>query len=196
MSTKRDRNVPPGILDPTRRTITNAVTGETIYVNKYGYETNGEYTEGTLTCKPGGGPPLHYHSSYKEMFTAVEGDLVVELDSKTSTLKPGESAEIPIGAKHRFTTPEGKEAKFSGQAIPAHAGFERSLYIMFGLANDGLSDADGMPKSAIQKALVADMADMRFPGSMGWQANALIRAMAAYGRWSGEEERLLQRYWD
>ena len=196
MTAMRDRNVPPGIQDPSRRTITNRVTGEIIKVIKYGAETNGEYSEGEVTCLPGGGPPLHYHTSYRERFTAVEGDLIVELDGQTITLKPGESAEIPIGKIHRFTTPAGKEARFRGSAIPAHIGFERSLHIMFGLANDGFAGEDGLPRSPVQKALLASMSDMRFVGSAGVVANALIGAMAWYGRWSGEEERLLKKYWD
>lgn len=196
VATKRDRNVPPGIVDPTRRFITNTVTRETLEITKYGAESTGEYTEAIITCKSGGGPPLHYHTSYREEFMAVEGDLVVEVGGSMTALKPGESAEVPIGAVHRFTTLEGEEARFKGRAIPSHAGFERSLYIMFGLANDGFAGEDGLPRSPIQKALIADMSDMRFAGGMGWLANTSVMLMAMYGRWTGEEERLLKKYWD
>ena len=196
MAGKRDRNIPPGVVDPERRIITNKVMQDRIHFHKYGYETNGEGLEATLWCKPGGGPPLHYHNTYKERFTAIEGDLVVELNDEKIVLKAGESAEVPIGARHRFTAEGADEIRFKGEVLPAHAGFERSLYIMYGLANDGLAGPDGLPKSPVQKALIANMSDMSFPGGTGMIMNAVIGMLAAYGRWSGEEERLLKKYWD
>jgi hypothetical protein len=42
----------------------------------------------------------------------------------------------------------------------------------------------------------ADMSDMYFPGII-WRTlgSIFVKTVAAYGRWSGEEERLLKRYW-
>ena len=122
MSAKRDRNVPPGILDARRRIISNKVMKDTIHVDKYGFETKGEYTQGTLLCKPGGGPPLHFHRSYSEKFVALEGDLIVYLDGEKLTLKPGESATVPAGKTHTFTAEGETDIKFTGYCIPAHSG--------------------------------------------------------------------------
>lgn len=196
MAPENDRSVPPGMRDAKRRIITNKITGETVHVVKYGAETNGEFSAGDVTCLPGGGPPLHYHTSYRERFTAVEGDLIVKLDGDSLTLKPGESAEVPIGKIHTFTTPKDQQVRFKAEIMPAHAGFERFLHIMYGLANDGLAGADGLPTSFVHKALLTSMSDIRFAGPSGLLANTLIGVVAWYGRWSGEEERLLKRYWD
>src|SRR4051794_371481 len=99
MSTsERDRNVPPGIKDEKRRTITNKNSGETITWNTYGYESEGREAAALLVCKPGGGPPIHYHTTYAERFEAVEGEMGVLLGKdlgnlETVHLKPGEGAD-------------------------------------------------------------------------------------------------------
>lgn len=67
---------------------------------------------------------------------------------------------------------------------------------MYGLANDGLSNEHGVPRSMVHSALVADMLDTRFVGGRVAIMNMFVSILAAYGRWSGEEERLLQEYWD
>ena len=194
---KRDRNVPPGVLSEARRTIVNKVTGESITWLKYGYETNGELSEATVDCNEGGGPPLHYHTTYNERFEAVEGQATIFVgDAKTpKRLNPGETAWVPMGTHHRFTSENGV-IKMKGQVIPSLPGFERSLYILFGLAQDDQCNKEGLPNSIVQTAIISRMSDMKFPGLSGVFMNMLIEMFAWYGRVSGEEERLLQKYWD
>ncbi|KIW22394.1 uncharacterized protein PV07_12283 [Cladophialophora immunda] len=195
---KTDRNTPPGIKDEKHRTIVNKNTGETITWTTYGYESEGKEANAILVCKPGGGPPLHYHTSYAERFEAVEGELGVILGNREPMhLKPGESADIPIGTSHRFFNDGDKDVTFKGFVLPAHAGFERSLYILFGLNNDGLADAEtGMPHSILHTALIGEMSDMRFPGFQGGLMNYVGKVLAVYARWTGVEDELLRKYWD
>lgn len=195
---KRDRTIPPGIQDKSRRTITNKNTGETVTWEQYGYETKGESAMATATCQPGGGPPLHYHTSYAERFQPVDGELGVLLGDKgPQHLKPGEVADIPIGVAHRFFNDGDKDVTMKAWVLPAHAGFERSLYILFGLNNDGLADpVTAMPYSILHTAVVADLGDMRFPGFKGGLLNYFTKVLAAYARWTGVEEELLATYWD
>ncbi|OAP55379.1 hypothetical protein AYL99_10352 [Fonsecaea erecta] len=197
-STKADRNTPPGIRDEKRRTIINKNTGETITWTTYGYESGGKEASAVLVCKPGGGPPVHYHTSYAERFQAVEGELGVILGNREPIhLKPGESADIPIGTSHRFFNDGDKDVTFKGFVLPGHAGFERSLYILFGLNNDGLADPEtGMPHSIVHTALIGEMSDMRFPGFQGGLMNYVGKVLALYARWTGVENELLRRYWD
>lgn len=198
MSKQRDRTVPPGILDPKRRTITNKNTGEVVTWRKYGYETNGELAEAEISCAPGGGPPLHFHTTYNEKFEAVEGITSLYLgDAKEPiTLLPGQTAWVPMGTKHRFTNLQKELIRMKGQVIPASAGFERSMYILFGLNEDGMANKEGVPKSIVHTAIISKMSDMKFAGVSGMIMNAMLSAFAWYGEWSGEEERLLQKYWD
>ena len=194
-TSKRDRNVPPGILNEARRTIVNKVTGETVFWNKYGYETKGELSEATIDCQSGGGPPLHYHTTYNERFESVEGRFTIFVGDKVRHLNHGETSFIPMGTTHRFTSEEGV-SRAKGQVLPSSPGFERSLYILFGLAGDDQLDKEGLPKSLVHTAIISSMSDMLFPGIGGAFMNMLIGVFAWYGRVSGEEERLLQKYWD
>ncbi|KAK5063047.1 hypothetical protein LTR84_005123 [Exophiala bonariae] len=198
MSTQpRNRAIPPGIANEARRTITNKLTGETITVTKYGYETDGERTEAILVVGPGGGPPLHYHTSYAEKFEALKQTLGVALNDANVYLQPGEAADVPIGTPHRFFNDTEADITFKGSVLPSHAGFERSLYILFGLCNDDLADPKtNLPKSILHTAIIADMGDMRFPGIAGGVANYLMKGLAAFARWRGIEEELLKKYWD
>lgn len=194
MTAKIDKgHLPPGMLNAQNRTITNPLLRDEVYFEKYSAETNGEYTKLNIKVSPGGGTPLHYHNTYNEIFHAITGNLGVVVDEETTELNPGESKIVPTGTKHRFFNPySDRDITFTTEVRPAHEGFEKSLYIMYGLARDGHCDEKGLPKSMMHLCLMADMGDMSSPGALG---KMIVKAFAAYGRWSGEEERLLQRYW-
>lgn len=125
------------------------------------------------------------------------------VDSNTYTYTAGEMGVVPIGVKHRWfnatkpTDGNGKgEMRFEGRIEPAHEGFEKSLHICYGLDADGESDEKGLPRSVVHLCIVGVMGDMKWPGWMAWVGgNWIMRAVAAYGRWTGEEERLVKRYW-
>ncbi|KPI43565.1 uncharacterized protein AB675_7030 [Cyphellophora attinorum] len=122
MATKPSRTIPPGVRDPSRRWISNKVMQDRIQILKYGYETTGAKTEAVLWCKPGGGPPLHYHLAYSERFTARTGNLIVYVDGTKHVLTPGESATVKQGQVHRFTAEGDEEIEFSGEVLPSHPG--------------------------------------------------------------------------
>jgi hypothetical protein len=62
------------------------------------------------------------------------------------------------------------------------------------LEEDGECDEKGVPKNFVHLCLLADLGDMKFPGMMAL-LGPLAKIVAAYGRWTGEEERLLKKYW-
>lgn len=119
----------------------------------------------------------------------------VLIGSSTLTFSPGETAKIPIGTTHCFKNPSKDETiELVGKCVPAHEGFEKSLHIIYGLAADGECNAEGLPKSFVHLCLMADLGNLRWPGMMA-MANPLIKAVAGYARWRGEEDRLLKKYW-
>jgi len=63
------------------------------------------------------------------------------------------------------------------------------------MANDGLCDDKGLPKSFATLCLMAQMGDMKWPGLIGMIGAPLVWAGAAWARWTGVEKRLLERYW-
>ncbi|CAK3732826.1 Hypothetical predicted protein [Lecanosticta acicola] len=189
-------DIPPGVRDSSRRHIENPVAGEVADVMKYSYETNGEYTEALATCVEGGGPPIHYHRSYAEHFEAIEGDQTLQINyDEPMHLKPGEKYSVPKGTLHKFSAGPGG-AKFKVRVTPGQPGFEKSIYILFGLARDGWLGTDCLPKNPVHTAVVGTLGDIYFPGAMGAVLNGVTSVSAAYARWSGVQDQLLRRYWE
>lgn len=85
------------------RTITNPELKETSTFLQTAAQSGGTLSEPETTLLPGGGNPLHYHTSYTEKFTALEGELGLELRKRQKLiLKPEKSYLIKIGEVHRF----------------------------------------------------------------------------------------------
>jgi len=60
------KHLPPGIRDPARRALTNSGIKDRVTIEKYGAETNGEYSLIRCWTFPGGGTPLR-----ESIFTQV-----------------------------------------------------------------------------------------------------------------------------
>jgi len=148
-----------------KRTIVNPVIKDTVTFLQTAEDSGGKVTEADITLMPGGGNPLHYHKTYSETFTAIDGDLGLKLGrGKTRVLREGETYTVEPGALHSFYNPTDREIKFNVKLMPGHAGFENSLRIIYGLASDGLTDKNTVPKSIKHTAIVVCMSDMNLPG--------------------------------
>ncbi|KAL9098525.1 MAG: hypothetical protein Q9163_005832 [Psora crenata] len=186
---------PPGIRDNARRFLCNSVLQDEVTFEKYGAETGGEYTRLKVKVAPGGGTPLHFHSTFSERFTSEEGTVTVAAGKEIYRLSDGAEAFVPSGTVHQFRNDSTDEyVTFKVEVRPPHPGFERSLYILYGMARDGYCNENGVPKSLIHKCLVADMSDIHAPGVLKAIFRPLARAIAAYARWSGEEGNMLKKY--
>jgi hypothetical protein len=71
-------------------------------------------------------------------------------------------------------------------------GFQQSLYILYGLANDGLCDADAKPKSIVQAAVALRLGDFMFAGGLPFRLGmGLMFGVAEWiGYFHGTEEEL------
>jgi quercetin dioxygenase-like cupin family protein len=87
--------LPPGMRDPARRTLANPLIKDLVIFEKYGAETGGEYTQVRVTVSPGGGTPLHYHTSYEEHMAPTKGTLGVVLGEESKLFEVGEMAVVP-----------------------------------------------------------------------------------------------------
>lgn len=66
-------------------------------------ESNGEYVEMEFVLPAGSfAPPPHVHPAQVEEYEVIEGDFEVMVDGEWSSLRPGESASVPVGALHTF----------------------------------------------------------------------------------------------
>src|SRR4051812_4240315 len=108
-STSGDTHIPAD--DPRRRLAVAdpdapsarhvSVAGGTYTILLSGADTAGRYTLIDMYVPPGGGPPPHRHD-FEEMFHVLEGEVDVTFRGKTSTVRKGQTANIPANAPHSF----------------------------------------------------------------------------------------------
>ncbi len=148
----------------SRRVISNPVLKDKITFLKTAEETNGEYTLLEMELAPGGGNALHYHKHFTEKFTALEGQLGLELAEQTHLLEPGQSALAPVNVPHRFFNQSDTTTLSTVELRPGQPNFERMLQISYGLASEGKANSNGVPKNLFYTALLFQLADTHAPG--------------------------------
>jgi len=177
-----------------KRTIFNPVIKDTATFLQTARESNSKVSEIEIALMPGGGNRLHYHKTYSETFVAVDGELGLKIGKgETKILKPGERFTVKPMQLHRFFNPTAKPIKFNILIEPGHEGFENSLRILYGLAKDGLTDKESIPKKLTHTALVVTMSDMNAPGLLTW-IFPLLKYLASRAKAKEEEQRLLAQY--
>ncbi|CCH52381.1 hypothetical protein BN8_01380 [Fibrisoma limi BUZ 3] len=137
----------PAATTISSRTITNPILKDEVVFLETSRESGGRHTLVEVTLSAGGGNPLHYHEDFSEEFTCLEGELSIQVGSRIIRLKPGESALAPVRSKHRFFNQSQAPCRFQCRIAPGCPGFEQTLQISYGLARDGQSNAQGMPKN-------------------------------------------------
>ena len=177
-----------------RRTIVNPIIKDVVTFLQTAEESGGKVTEAEITLMPGGGNPLHYHKTYSETFTAMDGDLGLKLGKKdTKILRAGETYTVEPMSLHSFFNPTDKEIKFNVKIRPGHTGFENSLRILYGLAGDGLTNNKSIPKRLKHAAIIVCMSDMNVPGLLTF-LYPLFKRMANKAKANGEEQKLIDKY--
>jgi quercetin dioxygenase-like cupin family protein len=106
MSTARPM-IPPD--DPKRYlTLTRSenlshigLVGDTYTITVTGEDTNGRFCVIDMHIPPGGGPPPHRHD-FEETFILLEGEMEATFRGKKSTVRAGDTLNIPANAPHQF----------------------------------------------------------------------------------------------
>lgn len=175
------------------RSIYNPIQKDTVTFLKTYADTNGEYTLVEVELANGGGVDLHYHKTYSETFSCLEGEVQVKLGKVLHTLKAGQSATAEPKVNHLFRNRSGKPCKFRVELRPASRGFEQSLQIGYGLANDGLTKPNGFPKDKLALAWLFDISESNLPGWMS-VFEFILRIQARKAREKGVDKKLMERY--
>jgi quercetin dioxygenase-like cupin family protein len=157
-------------------------------------ETNGQYLEVEVVMKPGGGNDMHYHTTFTEEFIVVEGVLGIQVEKEVVHLHPGEKAVAPLYKLHKFFNPsETTPVCFRVLVKPARF-FEATLRIAHGLANDGLCNNKGLPKSIWHLALLFEMGESYAPLLPHKLQTGLCSILAGIARWLGKDKELEKYY--
>ncbi len=86
------------------------LVGDTYTILLIGEDTAGRYCLIDMHVPPGGGPPPHRHD-FEEMFTVLEGEIEVTFRGEKSTVRAGETINIPANAPHSFTNASDRPAR-------------------------------------------------------------------------------------
>lgn len=165
------------------RIIENPIIKDRVTFLETSAETNGKFTLVQVELAPSGGNEPHYHKTFEETFTVVEGVLGIQVGKQIAHLKNGESATVPTGSLHRFFNPSDTEkVVFNVLLQPGSEGFERTLQVAYGLARDGRTSRKGIPKSLYHMALIILWSDTNLPGlfsrmepAMRWLAKRAVK---------------------
>ena len=175
------------------RKIYNPIQKDQVTFLKTHADTNGECTLVEVELAHGGGVGLHYHKTYSEKFDCLEGEVEVRLGKIIYKLQPGQSATAEPNVNHLFRNRSSKPCKFLVELKPASRGFEQSLQIGYGLANDGLTKSNGFPKDKLALAWLFDISESNLPGWMSL-FEFILRGQAMKARKKGIDKELIGKY--
>jgi quercetin dioxygenase-like cupin family protein len=175
------------------RKIYNPIQQDQVIFLKTHADTGGEYTLVEVELADGGGVGLHYHKTYAEKFSCIDGEVQVKLGKSLHKLMTGESATAEPMVNHLFRNRSSKPCRFTVELRPASRGFEQSLQIGYGLANDGLCKPNGFPKDKLALAWLFDISESNLPG---WMSifEFILRKQAKKARIKGIDKQLTERY--
>jgi len=77
------------------------LVGDTYTIAVTGEDTDGRFCAIDMHIPPGGGPPPHRHD-FEETFILLEGEMEATFRGNKSTVRAGQTVNIPANAPHQF----------------------------------------------------------------------------------------------
>jgi quercetin dioxygenase-like cupin family protein len=171
------------------RVVENPIIKDKATFLKSTEDTNGEYLLAKLEVAPGGGNPMHYHVTFTEKFTVMDGQLSVSLNGEEKILNVGESAFVPKLARHRFYNTSDTYVTALIELRPAR-NFENGIRILYGLARDGEVNAKALPKSIWHFALICQYLESYTPGLPLPLQRGIFSTLAGIAKLLGKDKEL------
>ncbi|MBE2214400.1 MAG: cupin domain-containing protein [Opitutaceae bacterium] len=156
-------------------------------------DTHGHHELIRVQVEPHGGNLLHYHRSFEETFTVIEGELTVQIGERTVVLKPGESATVPRGTMHTFRNEADVMCTMTVRIEPAR-GLEKSIRAGYGLANDNTINSGGTMKVIWRYALILAYSETYLDGIPSIIQDPLVPALARIAQWKGEDAEMMKYF--
>lgn len=94
------------------------MVGDTYTILLSGQDTAGRYTLIDMHVPKGGGPAPHRHD-FEEMFHVLEGEIEATFRGERSTVRAGETVNIPANAPHSFTNASERPARLLCVCAPS-----------------------------------------------------------------------------
>ena len=164
----------------------NPVTGERVVIRIGSAETAGARGLVDLYIRPDGAVVgEHWHPAMEECFTVLRGRVGFRLAGRQEIAEPGREIHVPAGMPHDWWNAGDEEARVRVE-IRSAARFEALILNLFGLAQDGKTNARGLP-NLLQLALLArEFSDViRFTRPPPIIQSLLFAVLAPIARLSG-----------
>jgi mannose-6-phosphate isomerase-like protein (cupin superfamily) len=94
------------------------LVGDTYTITVSGEQTDGRFCLIDMYVPPGGGPPPHRHD-FEETFILLEGEMEATFRGEKSTVRAGDTVNIPANAPHQFHNTSAKPVRMLCICSPA-----------------------------------------------------------------------------
>jgi len=94
------------------------LVGDTYTITVTGEDTNGRFCVIDMHVPPGGGPPPHRHE-FEETFILLDGEMQMTFRDQQSTLRAGDTVNVPSNAPHQFHNASSKPVRMICICSPA-----------------------------------------------------------------------------
>jgi quercetin dioxygenase-like cupin family protein len=177
--------------------IENPITGERITFLKTTQETYGELLRFEYVLPPGFTIPEHVHPRQEERHEIISGTLRGRVGGQERDYAKGERVVGPAGVPHAWQNPSSEEElRFVSELRPPLV-FETIMETTFGLARDGKTTKQGIPRNPLQLAVLVDETrgtfySSRVPVAVQEVFLELFGVVASVGRLLGYKARYLK----
>ena len=146
-----------------------------------------------LNILPGEKTPWHYHTLFSETFKVLKGTLEIGKGKNIHHLKQGDIATIKPNEKHYYHNVSTGECIINTTLNPGNKNFENSLFILKGLAKDGLASDAGTPGKFSDLAIFIYLSNSKM---IGFQkiAEPIFDFFAKAAIKKGHLNELIQKY--
>lgn len=124
----------------------NPVTGERVIVRVGTEESTNGWIVNDLYVRPGGAVTgEHVHPTIIERFTVQRGQVGFRIDGRESSAELGQPLTVPAGVPHDWWNAGDEEALVLVEIHDPAGRFGQMTIDLYGLAQDGKTNAKGMP---------------------------------------------------
>ncbi|GAB3906760.1 cupin domain-containing protein [Mucilaginibacter boryungensis] len=135
------------------------------YIKLISSAGNNKFSNIELNILPGEKTPWHYHNLFSETFEVLKGTLKVGKGKDIRHLIEGDIVTIEPNEKHFYHNISSDECIIKVNLDPGNKNFENALFILKGLAKDGLASAAGTPRKFTDLTLFVYLSNSRMIGS-------------------------------